>query len=290
METIMARYCEIGLKRDPVRRRFEGILRRNMMDMLANDSIEAIVTRANARLYVETDDIEGAVRSLKKVFGIASLSVAKKCDANLESIKQLATVVSKEILHQNGTFAIDARRDGDNYSFSSMDIKKEVGAAVLEANSDKGIKVDLSHPDKTIFIEVRSNKAYVFTSYIRCHAGLPMGSQGRVLAFVDDDRGLASAWLMMKRGCKVTVGGDHELSLLKKFDPHLKTFDPERGVPDNVLGFVSGTGLGQLDTIDNRGLPVFMPTIGMNDSTVDSIVSQMRADVVEAVDIEYQRT
>ena len=289
METIMVRYCEIGLKSDPVRRRFEGILRRNMMDMLAGDSIEAIVTRANARLYVETDDIQGAVRSLKKVFGIASLSVAKKCDANLESIRQLATAVSKEILHQNETFAIDARRDGDNYGFTSMDIKKEVGAAVLGANPDRGIRVNLSDPDKTIFIEVRSNKAYIFTSYIRCHAGLPLGSQGRVLAFVDDDRGLASAWLMMKRGCKVTVGGDHGLPLLKKFDPHLKKFDPERGVPGNVLGFVSGIGLEQLGTIDNKGLPVFMPTIGMDDGTVDSIVSQMRADGAEAADTAFHR-
>ena len=91
METILVRYCEIGLKSDPVRRRFEGILKRNMIDMLANDSVEAIVTRAKARLYVETEDIQSAVRSLKKVFGIDSLSVASICEADMESIKQLVT-------------------------------------------------------------------------------------------------------------------------------------------------------------------------------------------------------
>lgn len=37
METILVRYCEIGLKSDPVRRRFEGILKRNMIEMLAGD-------------------------------------------------------------------------------------------------------------------------------------------------------------------------------------------------------------------------------------------------------------
>ena len=94
---------------------------------------------------------------------------------------------------------------------------------------------------------------------------------------------------MMKRGCKVTVGGDHELPLLRKFDPHLKTFDSGMGVPDDVLGFVSGIGLDQLDSIDNKGLPVFMPTVGMNDGAVDAIVSQMRADDVEAVDRACQR-
>lgn len=203
METILVRYCEIGLKSDPVRRRFEGILKRNMIDMLANDSVEAIVTRANARFYVETEDIQSAIRSLKKVFGIASLSVANICEADMESIKQLVTQVSRDNLQIGDSFAIDARRDGRNYSFTSMDLEKEIGAAVLEANSDRGVKVNLSNPDRTIFIEVRSNKAYVFTSYIRCHAGLPLGSQGKVVAYVNDNRGLVSAWLMMKRGCKV---------------------------------------------------------------------------------------
>ena len=278
METILVRYCEIGLKSDPVRRRFEGILKRNMIDMLANDSVEAVVTRANARLYVETEDVQGAVRSLKRVFGIASLSVADVCAANIESIKELVTQISRETLQQGDSFAIDARRDGGNYGFTSMDLKKEIGATVLEANSDKGVKVNLSDPDRTIFIEVRSNKAYIFTSYIRCHGGLPLGSQGKVLAYVNDERSLASAWLMMNRGCRVSVCGNYDPSLLKKYDPHLRTFDPEGAISEKVLGFVSGNGLEKLDGMDNSGLPIFMPTIGMNDGTVNRLVAQMRAD------------
>lgn len=289
METILVRYCEIGLKSDPVRRRFEGILKRNMIEMLASDSVEAVVTRANARLYVETDDVQGAVRSLKKVFGIASLSVANICEADVESIKELVIQVSREVLNPGDSFAIDARRDGRDYGFTSMDLEREVGTAVLESNSDKGVKVDLSNPDRTIFIEVRSNRAYIFTSYIRCHAGLPLGSQGKVVAYVNDDRGLVSAWLMMKRGCKVSVCGDCDLSLLRKYDPHLKTIDPEGAVPEKTLGFVSGNGLERLGDLEDRGLPVFMPTIGMNDGTVNRLVTQMRADRTVAVDIVYHR-
>ncbi len=278
MEVILVRYCEIGLKSDPVRRRFESILKRNMVDMLANDSIEAIVSRSNARLYVETNDVNGAVSSLRKVFGIASLSVATICDTDIDSIRDKVTEMSKEDLQHGDSFAIDARRDGGNYGYTSMELEKVVGAAVLETNSDKGIKVNLSKPDKTIFIEVRSNKAYIFTSYIRCYAGLPLGSQGKVFAYVNDDRGVVSAWLMMKRGCKVAVSSDYGFSLLSKFDPHLKKFDPAESVPDKVLGFVSGNRLEQLDGIDNKGLPVFMPTIGMNDGTINSIVSQIMDD------------
>ena len=56
MDTILVRYCEIGLKSDPVRRRFETILEQNMVSMLAADSVEAVVKRGNARFYVETEE------------------------------------------------------------------------------------------------------------------------------------------------------------------------------------------------------------------------------------------
>ncbi len=289
MEVILVRYCEIGLKSDPVRRRFEGILRRNMIDMLANDSVEAIVTRSNARLYVRTDDVEGAVRSLKKVFGIASLSVATVCDANMDSIRSLVSEVSRDLLLPGETFAIDARRDDGNYGYTSMDLEREMGSVVLEANKDKNIKVRLNDPDRTIFIEVRSNKAYVFTSYIRCHAGLPLGSQGSVLAYVNDNRGLVSAWLMMKRGCKVIVCGDHGSDLLRKYDPHLKKIDVDSVIPDKVLGYVSGNGLDKIQTMDNSGLPIFVPTIGMHDGTITGLLTQMRDDRIEAVAPVYHR-
>ena len=152
METILVRYNEIGLKSEPVRRRFEWNLRRNMIDMLTNDSVEAIVTLANARLYVETDDIDKAVKSLKKVFGIASLSVARVCGSALEEIESLVKEVSLEIIEQGDTFAIDARRDSKSYPYTSLDLEKILGGTVLDANADKDIRVKLTDPDKTMDI------------------------------------------------------------------------------------------------------------------------------------------
>ena len=108
----MIRYSEIGLKSDPVRRRFEGILKRNIIDMLARDSVEAVVSIANSRLYVETRDIPAAVESLRRVFGISSLSVATICDATMDSIKRTASRISEGLLSPGDTFAVEARRDG----------------------------------------------------------------------------------------------------------------------------------------------------------------------------------
>ncbi len=289
METILVRYSEIGLKSDPVRRRFEGMLKRNIMDMLAKDSVEARVSIANSRLYVETDDARAATASLKRVFGISSVSVATICGASMEEMKRAASRISQDLLIHGDTFAVDARRDSGAYPFTSMDIKREVGSAILEANSSKGVKVDLSDPDKTVFIEVRSNKAYIFTSYVACHAGLPLGSQGSVLAYVDDNRSLVSAWLMMKRGCKVVVCGDYGLQVLGRYDPHLKTLGKDDEVPDRILGFVRGCSLDQLEGIGESRLPVFVPTIGMSSGTISGILSQMESGDAQAIDVVYHR-
>ena len=86
MTIVLVRYCEIGLKSTPVRRRFESILKDNMLTMLAADGIEAFITFADARYYIETEDIEGCVRSVKKVFGIGSLSVAEVCSSDMQDI------------------------------------------------------------------------------------------------------------------------------------------------------------------------------------------------------------
>ena len=86
MPLLLVRYCEIGLKSTPVRRRFEAILKDNMLSMLAADGIESIITYADARYFIETDDIEGCVNSVKKVFGIASLSVAEECTSEMDDI------------------------------------------------------------------------------------------------------------------------------------------------------------------------------------------------------------
>ncbi|MCQ2056421.1 MAG: hypothetical protein MJY64_03035 [archaeon] len=57
MAIILARYCEIGLKNTPARRRFERILKKNILDMLAADCVEALVTSVDARYYVRADDM-----------------------------------------------------------------------------------------------------------------------------------------------------------------------------------------------------------------------------------------
>ncbi|MBP3386437.1 MAG: hypothetical protein J6K69_06275 [Candidatus Methanomethylophilaceae archaeon] len=275
MAILLLRYAEIGLKSAPVRKKFENQLKDNMLTMLMEDGVEALITKKGARYYVEATDPDAAVRSLRKVFGVASISVAETCSSKMEDICATAAEYSLSRLSEGQSFAVDARREGSQ-GYTSMDVGREAGSAIFIANEDKGVKVDLTNPEVKFFIEVRDNQAYIFQDYIRCHAGLPIGSQGRVLAYVDDDRGLVSAWMMMKRGCRVVVKGSGDVESLRQYDPLMKV--TESDYPRNILGYVMGHDLDDLEGFDASAyeFPVFFPTVGMTDEQVSEYAEMIR--------------
>ena len=275
----MVRYCEIGLKSTPVRRRFENILKDNMLTMLAADGVEAIITYADARYFIETSDIQRCVDSVKKVFGIASLSVAEECSSDIDDICASAAEYSVGRISEGQSFAVKARREG-NHPYTSMDVGREAGSAIFLRNEHLGVKVDLTDPEKVFYIEVRNNKAYIFDSYITCPGGLPLGSQGRVFADISDERGMVSAWMMMKRGCRTMVRGDCGIDILRSYDPTLRSVTDEEiesGSVKEILGMVMGTPLEGLDSVDvsRFDVPVYFPTIGMTDDEVRELHGQI---------------
>ena len=273
------RYAEIGLKSIPVRKRFESTLKDNLLNMLMQDGVEALVTNKGARFYVEAADIDAAVRSVRKVFGIASLSVAEESTSKMEDMCQTAAEYSRSRLSEGQSFAVKARREGTQ-SYTSLDMGREIGSAIFLANEDKGVKVDLTDPDVVFYVEARDNRAFIFQDYVRCHAGLPVGTQGKVIAIVDgSERSIGSAWLMMKRGCRTLIKGDGDFSVLKQYDTYIRAYDGTRDDAKKVLGIVMGTDFDELDSVhvSQYELPVFFPTIGMTDEEVSALYRDISA-------------
>ena len=278
MAILLLRYAEIGLKSTPVRRRFESILKDNLLNRLMEDGVEALVTNKGARFYVEATDIDAAISSVRRVFGIASLSVAEESTSKMEDMCQTAAEYSKDRIGKGQSFAVKARREGSP-GYTSLDMGKEIGSAIFLANEDKGVKVDLTNPDVTFFVEARDNRAFIFQDYIRCHAGLPVGTQGKVIAELDgSDRSVVSAWLMMKRGCRVLIKSDSDYSMLSQYDTYLRPYDLQKDDPKKMLGYVSGADLDSIKDIDvtQFPIPVFFPTVGMSDDEVDSIMNTIK--------------
>lgn len=279
VSVIMVRYSEIGLKSPPVRMRFENQLKDAMLSMLAADGVEALVDKGDARFYVQTADNDSAIMSLRKVFGIGSLSVAEVTTSSMEDICRTAAEYSKGRISQGESFAVKPRREG-THPYKSMDVGREAGSAIFEENEHLGVRVDLTNPDKIFYVEVRENKAYVFDEYVRCHGGLPVGSQGRVIAFLGDDRASLSTWLMMKRGCRVMVRGKDSAGILIHYDPEMRFIEDDQEDPRSALGYVIGTPLEKIQDVDvsKYDLPVYFPTIGMSDAKVNEMIESLKKE------------
>jgi thiamine biosynthesis protein ThiI len=287
MDLILVRYSEVGLKSRTVRSRFERVLMDNMISALAREGIEALVNCDQGRIYVRTDKarIDDGIKVLQRVFGIASVSPVIETSSDMESIKATAVTYSKEVLADGSTFKIKSRRVG-SHPFTSMDIAVLVGEAVLNANQDRGVKVDIHNPDKEMFVEVRDNQAFVFSEYCDGTGGLPMGSQGKVLVMLEKDTDALAAWLIMKRGCRalaVSDGENEAVRIVRRWDPELKMLPPGDLQAYCKKHKASAIVYGYLVEDEARikesvGLPVpaFYPIIGMDESTIAERMERIR--------------
>ena len=199
-DLIIARYGEVGLKSNRVRRRFENRLINNI-----KASIDAEVKVYQARIFIFPKDFDDAIEKLERIFGIVSYSPAVSTKPTFEDVERdLATYAEKlhdeGLLDENTKFAISCRRVG-NHEFSSQEMAAFAGAVVVRKYSSP---VDLTNPELTIYIEVRDNDAYIFHEKIQGPGGLPLGTQGKVISLVSSgiDSPVAT-YLMMKRGCQV---------------------------------------------------------------------------------------
>ncbi|MCZ7356298.1 MAG: tRNA 4-thiouridine(8) synthase ThiI [Candidatus Methanoperedens sp.] len=201
-DVVLVRYDELALKSNKVRTRYEQILVKNLKAMLNADGCDySEISKEMGRIFIHSAD-PGAVKSAAKVFGVVSASPAHTCEPTLESAAKLAAEVAAGMIQEGQSFAIRSRRAG-NHDFTSRDIAIACGDAVFQ-KVDRNTRVDLDNPDAEIFVEVRQKIAYVFTGSVKGVGGLPMGTQGKMVALISGgiDSPVA-AWMMMKRGCEI---------------------------------------------------------------------------------------
>jgi thiamine biosynthesis protein ThiI len=199
---ILIRYGEIALKGQN-RTYFYRKLRRNVRLCLKANNIQGEVWQEGQRVYLETGQPDAAIAAVQRVFGIVSLSPVQVVSANMDAISQEAVAVAERAgLNAGRSFRVHARRSDKSFPHISPEIERQVGAAIVMATS---ARVDLStNAEVGIGVEVQPGRALVFGETIAGPGGLPLGSQGRVVALLSSgiDSPVA-AWLMMKRGCGV---------------------------------------------------------------------------------------
>ena len=200
-EVLLVRWGEIFLKGDN-----RGFFERALVDRVQR-AVAALpgakVERTHGRLVVWPGDggARRAVRALERVFGIVSLSPARVVARELGAISAVAVELarSEAQAHARPTFKVESRRSDKRFPMGSMEVSREVGAAVVGA---LGLPVDVHTPAFTIGVEIGYEQAFVFAEIAPGPGGLPVGVTGRVeLLLSGGIDSPAAGWLMMKRGC-----------------------------------------------------------------------------------------
>jgi thiamine biosynthesis protein ThiI len=239
-DVVLVRYGEITLKDRWTRQNWERILAGNIAYDLRNAGLEHKVTRGEGRIFIQTPDPR-ASEIAARVFGVVSTSPARAVAPDLKEICQAA--VEMALKAGPATFAIRPRRSG--ISISSEEIGRVVGDAVRKMT---GASVDLEEPELEIFVEARRESAYIFTQVVKGMGGLPLGSQGKMLALVSGgiDSPVA-AWMMMKRGCPVS---------LLHFDsrPYADALQPSLKSAKVLAGWTSGRKIDFIEVPIGRGI------------------------------------
>ena len=198
-EIIIIRYSEIALKAKYTRKIFENTLVDNIKNALKTKNILYEIKKQRGRIYLYTKKINTTLKILPKIFGIKTISPAIKTKSNIESITKKAVKILKEKIKEKQSFALRITREG-KHEYTSQDVAVHVGNVIVKNTK---AKVNLTKPDHTLYIEIRGEDAFLFEEKIPCQGGLPLGTQGTVLALVENQKTILAAWYLMRRGCTI---------------------------------------------------------------------------------------
>lgn len=194
---VLIHYNEIALK-GKNRKFFEDKLVDNIRISLKGLAKE--VKRTHGAVFAELKpkaDIAEAKEKLQKVFGIAYFVITEECDADIKKIEKKALQILKG--KEFKTFRIETKRSDKQFPLDSQEISIRLGGLVLEKFPN--VKVDLHHPELTVFVEISIKGAFIYFEKIQGAGGMPVGTGGKAVALLSGgiDSPVA-AWRIAKRG------------------------------------------------------------------------------------------
>ena len=197
MRYLVGRFHEIALK-GRNQWRFVDPLRHNLRSIFADTKLGRMRAEGPRIIIELPDDIDDATAIARAscVFGFANFSLSYRVPLELDAIK--AEAIRRARQHSAATFRVRTRRGDKRFLMTSMEIDREVGAAIVE---ELGLKVQLDDPELTVSIEILTDAAFVSAGKIPGAGGLPVGISGRALTLISGgiDSPVA-AHRMMRRG------------------------------------------------------------------------------------------
>ena len=216
MDAIVVHYGEIGTKGEN-RPFFEKKLVENIKLALKDEKIIS-VNRIFGRIIVELDkenlardfrmpeafasehkksNLQNILQKLKCVFGIANFMPVLKANLEISDIKKKASVLIKNL--KSKSIKVDTTRPYKLFKYNSVRVNEILGDIL-----SKKFKIILKNPEKTLFVEITEDGAFLGIEKTNGFGGLPVRVSGKVVSLLSGGiDSPVSSWLAMKRGCEV---------------------------------------------------------------------------------------
>lgn len=231
---ILLAFGELFLKSEGVRRVFKKRLVNNLIFFLEKRNLKFKIFPSRERIFVETKSLEKCLEILKNIFGISWSAPCFFLEKG--ALEQVCEFVKRNYLKwikQGQTFALRVTRDRGGTGEKREEIINKIAKVIRR-------KVNLSNPQKEIFIERRKNGWFLYFKKEKGQGGLPAGCEGKVLTLMSG--GIDSppaAFLLAKRGAENVWVHFHSYPLVSRasiekvkelakiflnFQPHLKIY------------------------------------------------------------------
>ncbi len=198
-EVILCKYGEIILK-GANKSQFESLLLREVRRRAAHVG-QFEVTYAQSTVCIapltDMEDMEEMFHQAKHVFGFVGITRAAVPEKTVEDICRVAAEYLPPYLAGARKLRVEAKRSDKRFPLKSPELAGEVGGAILSVMPH--LKVDLTHPDVTVRVEVRDQYAYVHAGQEKGAGGIPLGSGGRGLLLLSGGIDSPVAGYMMAR-------------------------------------------------------------------------------------------
>lgn len=244
----------MGLKSPKTRRRMEKRLMTYVQRLCNREEVKLLKSESlSGRFYFHfsQEEIKKAMKLFPYIIGLHSFAPAYKTSKDFDILSRDILNFAETFLEDGDTFAIRSRRVKP-YPFTSMQIDRKIGSIIYNAfeAQNKKLIVDLTHPKKTIFIEIRQENTYFYTTLIPTFwGGNPIeGDKPMLLLWEKKDTSELASMLMIRRGSipipiifnsSYTIGSPliHPSKELSSIDNKLKMlalYFPE-GLPSGFL-------------------------------------------------------
>ena len=205
-EMILCKLGEVVLK-GLNRRSFEMKLISNIRRRISRYGKFKITSRQST-IYVEPQEencnIDGAYEACRHVFGIIAIARSIPCEKSKEAILEMAKLYLGDALRAAASFKVESKRADKSFPMGSIQLSQWVGGQLHQAFPH--LKVDVHHPELTVFVEVREDAAYVHAPAQPAAGGLPIGMGGNAVSLLSGGiDSPVSSYMMAKRGVKLDM-------------------------------------------------------------------------------------